>query len=381
MKSLGYVNSVFEPNLWEKPWEYTDVFDVAKQTFIMLMVYVDGFYFFGIRKCIAQAREELHKHIKLKHTQPERKGNVEISDFAGLKIIHSLKTGNILLSMADYAEKIAKEHAQLMNKLHVPITRRIDESEAKREEDGGATEKKVQKVSGECIWLMLMGRPDLAFPISHATQRPASKGAERVLTEVAQYLKIPKVQLMKRGENPHGENSEKNGKVTIVGMSDSDHNRGVDGKSQYGHTVSIGKSLITWRSGRLNCVTTSPHDSEMSAGCKATKATMRVKNIVASYALGRQYVETEEAKLLLDSQSNVKMNNSDVIPQKSKHNRLAQLYMREMHIKKEITTQYIPRRMNHSDICTHETNANELEAHLRGLGIAHAGIYNENGDF
>ena len=111
-----------------------------------------------------------------------------------------------------------------------------------------------------------------------------------------------------------------------------------------------------------------PHDSEMGAGSDSARETMRVSNLIKTSKFLSSRIR-QPPVLYLDSESNIKSNKSRELTKRSKHLDISFHFMRDLHKRGALPTEWISRDDNTADMMTHELGKVELSNHLKKCGI------------
>jgi hypothetical protein len=240
---------------------------IYKREDIILGVYVDDIKVIGPSKeCCDMVFHEISKHVKVEYKGP-------IKSFLGFDVIRDWKQHLIAINQGAYIDRLVQDFGLATAKtVSTPLDKSLPLQYAiPREKMCNADF--YQKLTGSLNHLAVFTRPDIAFAVSKLSQFNANPTATHLnaALHVLRYLKSSRnlCIVYKRQE----------GKVTILGYSDSDWGSDSnDRKSYTGYIFMAHGGPVTWTSHKQTTIAYSTMEAEYIALSDATReAIVRVQ--------------------------------------------------------------------------------------------------------
>jgi hypothetical protein len=155
--------------------------------------------------------------------------------------------------------------------------------------------------------------------------------------------------------------------VTITAYCDSDFSGDVvDSKSTTGYVIKIGHCLVSWRTTKQKCISTSTVEAEYIAACTASKELIWVKRLVEEILGGKLKVKPT---LYIDNNGALCLANNDAMSEKTKHIRYTNHFVKECVNSGVFELKHIATQLNHADMMTKPLPRAVFSSHCEALGI------------
>ena len=366
LKSKGWQELEIDNNIWEKSF-VADVSGKSRSSVVAVLLYVDGYFFYGEQEHVQAARQELKEVLNMKSMTPA-KGckdghSYEEIEYASIKI-RDYGCGIVTLSQEGYEAELVRKFASGKKKLPIPVCSQVSEEEQSEAEKKTPEQlQKCQQAAGAFLWAERTTRPDIGFA-RHEISGLHGSGSMRIAEETARYMITPRQ--LTYVEGPHMQTGDNFG---LVGITDAGF-CSVRGHSIGCRNIFLGKCIIGWNNKTIKSALVSPHEAELFAGSEMVIDLDTFNNIVEESQFFSTHFSLSEPAMLMDSSSNNNNNHANQICRRSRHIRAREQLMRTRTQNGLYTSQFLPRKFNSADLGTHAiTCANRFNEVNRMLGI------------
>jgi Reverse transcriptase (RNA-dependent DNA polymerase)/Chromo (CHRromatin Organisation MOdifier) domain len=292
---IGYISLDSEPSIyWKK----------IKNRMIIVAVYVDDLQLLcNDEELLNEAKEELKGRFKMSDLG-------EVHHILGLRVLR--KDGKISIDQAHYVEKMLKKY-QIEE--CIPVSTPVDNSLKLipiTDEKDIVDAKEYRSIVGALNYVAVLTRPDIAFAVgivSRYMQKPG-KLHWMAVKRIMRYLKGTS----NYGLIYHKKDLEKN--IILEALCDSDWAGNiVDRKSTTGYMTMLGETILSWKSGKQECVASSTLEAEYIAASTAAKEIIWLRKLMEE--LG--YKQDEPTVMKMDNSGARNLANNEMLSQRMKH--------------------------------------------------------------
>ncbi|UYV62003.1 hypothetical protein LAZ67_1007460 [Cordylochernes scorpioides] len=308
----------------------------------IIAVYVDDLALFG-------ESEEILRNIEQKINERFRVKNLgAIRNFLGVQIDYPDEE-TVVLSQSTYVKSILQKFNMIECRpvstpldISFPISKGICPTDEEEKERMKAIP--YRELIGSLLYLANCTSPDLMFSVTRLAQFTSNPGRRhwQAAKHVLRYLHGSiNLSLIYRRTDSND----------VCAYSDADWARDIDDRrSNSGTAITIGHSLVIWKTSKQKCVSLSTMEAEYLALSQTTKEAVCIATILKEL----KFLSNFAFPLIIhcDNRSAIDFFKNNVENNRSKHIDIRYHHVRERIISGEIKIVYIPTKENLADVFT-----------------------------
>lgn len=330
--------------------------DRGNKVTLLVAIYVDD----GL--VCSKDRQLLAKVIK----HLETKFEVFVMDpncFVGLQIVRDRMNRTLTISQPYYIKTVVERFGLQNAKTEsTPISnqQQLCKAGVMDGNDHPIVKDKPYRQAIGCLGYAQLGtRPDISYTVGllgRYSEEPRTSHW-RAIKKAICYLK---------GTANYGITYGKDGENEIRCYVDSDYAGDLDDrKSTTGYIIMFNGGPIVWRSKKQTI------NADSTTVAEYVPANMACKDVLWTQQLLHElgYTMSKPTPLLIDNQSAIKLILNTQVHAKTKHIDVMFMFVRDQHLKKKITAQYIPTKEQLADIITKAVSRDQFQYIRKEIGI------------
>lgn len=336
----GYIRSKLEPCL------YVNSSNGLKT---IIALYVDDFFLFS------NDEQETKRIKQVLSSQFKLKDLGQVKQCLGMNVNIDKQNNVITLDQESYIDQLLHKFNMTESKVaETPMEEKLNLEKA----SDCKSEFPYQQLIGSLMYLAVLTRPDIMYPLSYMSQFNNSYNEQHwcYAKRILRYLKKTKHYCLKYS---------KDGKAEIEGFVDADwaHNVG-DRRSYTGFNFMLSGGAISWESKKQKTVALSSTEAEYMGISEACKEAIYLRNLQFEIT-GHMYAIV----LYNDNQSAQKLLANPVFHKRSKHIDVRYHFCRESVADKLVQTLYLPTADMPADLLTKSLSATKHYRFMSMLGL------------
>ena len=350
IKSFGFIKNENEPCVYKRD---------SGSAITFLVLYVDDILLIG---------NDIGQMSSVKIWLSQNFSMKDLGDamyILGIRIYRDRSRRLIGLCQAKYIEKILKKFNMWDSKRgFIPFRHGIHLSKSMSPKTYDERERmnKIPYASaiGSLMYAMLCTRPDIAHAVSVTSRYQSNSGEEHwtAVKNIFKYLRRTKDLFLTYGES----------ELKIEGFTDSDFQSDVnDRKSTSGFLFTINGGEVSWKSSKQTTTADSTTEAEYIAASDAAKEAVWIRKFIQQ--LGVVPTIALPISLYCDNNGAIAQAKEPRSHQKSKHIERRYHIIREIIGRSDITMQKVASADNTADPLTKALIQQELDRHLKKMGI------------
>ncbi|CAD7970981.1 unnamed protein product [Amoebophrya sp. A120] len=232
---------------------------------VLLLVFVDNFWFFGDKEEVLKYHEELRPALKLQPEEVRDEGTHLVYDVLGIEARENKKTGDMVLNQDKYVQKILDRFGgDTGRNTSTPMDAPPDVSAPEVPE----LVKTKQELTGSLQYLC-QTRMDIVVALKMCARVKATPECILALKRIVRYLRT------RRGLRYKNRSEKFGDRLILTAWSDSDWASFGDRKSNSGVVICLNGNAIAWRCASQNSVSSSVSEAELYGMSEAAKMVLR----------------------------------------------------------------------------------------------------------
>ncbi|KAH0166409.1 hypothetical protein KCU67_g4321, partial [Aureobasidium melanogenum] len=325
---------------------------------LIIDVYVDDIKIFAANyEDVVLTKNMLHSRFEMTDLGP-------CSYYLGMHVDQG-RDGSVHLHQSSYIHQILERY-ELSNVYprHTPMRKECKLVKNTGPAKPKAFQKLYQSKVGSLLYLACVARPDLAEAVGIVSRYNADPNDIHMaaVDDIFGYIKA----------TPNlGLHYKKEGNTDLHAYSDSDLAGCKDtSRSTTGWLVMLSGAPISWSSKRQKTVALSVCEAEYVAAYKAAQELVWTQNLLEE--LGATDVQTKGTLLLMDNESAIKLTRNPEFHDRTKHIAIKRHYLRELNLRGQITTKWVPTADNLADMFTKPLSRDLFEKFVQRIGLTKA---------
>ncbi len=291
---------------------------------------------------------------------PVKQHNLE--HYLGLDIKRDRAQRTIHVSQASYTASIIKDFGHLAADSNVPLSRRIQDDNSKREPT--PTEVHLyQQIVGKLMHLACKTRPDLFLAVVSASRHnlKPSPDAWRAIHEILGYISRTPT----HGITIQGKDDDE---IQLRQYSDASFATGTNGRSISGRITLLNGTPITWQSKQQTMVATSTCHSEYIAAYEATLQALPIQDQLQEI-LTPLSVSVPSPLLCVDNTAAITSANKGILTRQNRHFLTKYYWLHEQVDEGNITVKYVNTKEQLADSLTKPAIRSVLDTFCKDIQL------------
>ena len=282
----------------------------------------------------------------------------EVKDYIGIEVSRDMDKKLLRLDHSHYIrDLVTKFEAEYTVPRPTPMLHKLSLPPTQSDED--VVNEPYRSLIGSLMYPAVWTRPDISFAVGALSQHNNKPGNIhwKAAIDVIRYLK---------GHAGVGLEYVDNGHWNVEVWSDADWASDLDSaKSVFGYALFLGGNLVSWKSKKIQRVSTSTTDSELEGLYHAATEALWTCGLLLELGL----IKEKRFTIHCDNKAVVDIVNGEKFSDKTKHLVVKVAYLRELVQSNTCVVVHVKSEENTADVLTKSLAKNLFSKHVGGLGM------------